>query len=495
MTPVDCDLLVVGGQVLTMDPERRILDDGGVAVTSGRIEAVGTGADIRDRYRPRKIIDATGGLVMPGLINTHTHVIQSLLRGGLAQDRSLFDWLLNYHYAGLGAFRPDDARLGATLYCAEAIRGGITTIVDNADERRDDDVAVASIQAFVDIGIRAIYGRMFSDRSVVEPPELGKYAEAVMRRSPNVKHATDFVESTEDALAHVDSLVQRFHGAGGGRIQVWPAPTIPNLTSEAGLMGSLEMAERNGTMVTVHLSEAPIDATMYGMSSTEYLYAIGFLSPLVLAAHCVHCNERDLRLLRSHDVKVAHNAISNLYLASGFAPVARMAALGITVGLGTDDPDCNETINMFLVMKAAALVQKAHNLDAAALTSEQVVEMATIDGARAVGMEDRIGSLEVGKRADIIVVDLQEPQLQPMHHVPNALVYQAYGSEVRTTIIDGEVLMEDRALIFLEDRDEASLYREARAASLAIIERANLEGLDRGWASLRKIAAPRSSPD
>jgi cytosine/adenosine deaminase-related metal-dependent hydrolase len=489
MTQQDCDLLVVGGRVLTMDPARTILEDGGVAVNAGRIEAVGSSAHLRDRYRAVRRIDAAGGLVMPGLINTHTHAIQSLLRGGLAQDRSLFDWLLNYHYAGLGAFTPDDARLGATLYCAEAIRGGITTIVDNADERRSDDVAVASIEAFADIGIRSIYGRMFSDRSVVEPPELGKYAETVMRRSPNVKHATDFVEATDEALAHIESLIRRFHGSAGGRIQVWPAPTIPNLTSEAGLMGSLELAEKHGTRVTVHLSEAPIDATMYGMSSTEYLYAIGFLSPLVLAAHCVHCTDRDLRLLRSHDVKVAHNAISNLYLASGFAPVARMAALGITVGLGTDDPDCNETINMFLVMKAAALVQKAHYLDAAALTSEQVVEMATIDGARAVGMEDRIGSLEVGKRADLIVIDLQEPQLQPMHHIPSALVYQTYGSEVRTTIVDGHVLMEDRVLAFLGDREEASLYREAQAASLGIIERANLEGLDRGWVSTRRAVA------
>lgn len=488
MTEQDCDLLIEGGTVLTMDPGRTILEDGAVAVSAGRIEAVGPAAGVRGRYQPRQRINASGGLVMPGLINTHTHVIQSLLRGGLAQDRGLFDWLLNYHYAGLGSFTPDDAVLGATLYCAEAIRGGITTIVDNADERRADDVAVASIQTLADIGIRAIYGRMFSDREVVEPPELGKYAEAIMRRSPNVKHATDFVETTDEALAHVESLIRRFHGSAGGRIQVWPAPTIPNLTSEAGLMGSLELARKHDTMVTVHLSEAPIDATMFGMSSTEYLYSIGFLSPLVLAAHCVHCTDRDLRLLRSHDVKVAHNAISNLYLASGFAPVADMAALGITVGLGTDDPDCNETINMLLVMKAAALVQKAHCLDAAALTSEKVVEMATIDGARAVGMEDRIGSLETGKRADVIVVDLQQPQLQPMHHIPNALVYQAYGSEVLTTVVDGEVLMKDRVLAFLGDRDEAALYREAQAASLGIIQRANLEGLDRGWMSTQPAA-------
>jgi cytosine/adenosine deaminase-related metal-dependent hydrolase len=485
VTPTQSDLLISNGLVVTVDPGRRVLSNGAVAIDDSRIIAVGDTDQLREHYRADKEIDATGKIVMPGLINAHTHVIQSLLRGGMAQDRSLFDWLLNHHYAGLAAYTPDDARLGAMLYCTEAIRGGITTIVDNADERRSDDIAVASIEAFIEVGIRAVYGRMFSDRSTPEPVELAKYAEAIMRKAPDVRHAIDFVESTDDALAHITSLIERYHGAGDGRIAVWPAPTIPNLTSEEGMMRSLELAQRHDTMVTIHLSEAPIDAYMYGMSSTEYLASIRFLDPRVLAAHCVHCTPRDLRLLREHDVKVAHNALSNLYLASGIAPIAEMVAQGITVGLGTDDPDCNETINMFQVMKAAALVQRARYLDAAALTSEQVVEMATIDGARAIGMEDQLGSLEPGKRADVIVIDPETPQMQPMHHVPNALVYQAYGSEVVTTIVNGQILMEDRELGFLSPESELELLREASAVSGAIAARANLSDPDRGW-----IAAP-----
>ena len=158
-----------------------------------------------------------------------------------------------------------------------------------------------------------------------------------------------------------------------------------------------------------------------------------------------------------------------------------MVSYGITVSLGTDDPDCNESINMFQVMKAAALVQRAKYLDASALTSEEVLEMATISGARAVGLEDEIGSLETGKRADVIVIDLNAPQLWPMHHIPNALVYQAYGSEIETTIIDGRVVMRDRELQFLKGDRESELYRDAQGAAVAIAERAGLEGLDRGW--------------
>ena len=476
-----CDLILSNGTVLTMDPDRRTLESGAIAIADGRIVGIGNSSEITSQFMSDDTIDATGKLVMPGLVNGHTHVIQTLLRGGLAQDRSLFDWLINVHYAGLAAFTPDDARLGAMLFCAEAVRGGLTTIVDNACQSRTDEVAVATLETFADIGMRVIYGRMFSDRESPEPAVLGEYAAAIMRKSPDVKHATDWIESTDDALAHIESLVDRFHGSGDGRIQVWPAPTIANLCSEAGLMGSVEIADRHGTMVTTHLSEAPIDAHMFGMSSTEYLYSIGFLSPKVLAAHCVHCDDRDLRLLRSNDVKVAYNALSNLFLASGLAPIAEMVSYGITVSLGTDDPDCNESINMFQVMKAAALVQRAKYLDASALTSEEVLEMATISGARAVGLEDEIGSLETGKRADVIVIALNAPQLWPMHHIPNALVYQAYGSEVETTIIDGRVVMRDRELQFLKGDRESELYRDAQGAAVAIAERAGLEGLDRGW--------------
>jgi len=188
--------------------------------------------------------------------------------------------------------------------------------------------------------------------------------------------------------------------------------------------------------------------------------------------------------LKVHDVKVAHNPVSNLYLASGVAPITKMVSNGVTVGIGTDDANCNESVNMIQAMKIAALSQRGANYDASALTSEKVVEMATIDGARALGLEDEIGSLETNKKADIILIDADCPQLLPLHHIPNGLVYQAYGTEIETVIVDGSIVMEDRKLSFLDEKEEKAFYKEAQKRSVDIAKRARLEGLERKWTTL-----------
>lgn len=477
------DLIIKGGKVLTMDKGRRIIENGAVVINGNKIEAIGNTEEIIKKYEAKKVIDAAGKLIMPGFVSVHTHVIQLLMRGGLSQDRELYDWLFNVLYAGLANYTADDATLATDVYCAEAIRAGITTIVDNEDQGRSDDCAVATIKEFIRTGIRAVYARMFFDAS---PQHLSKTVETIMRKAPTVKHATDLIETSEHAIAHIESLMKRFHNTENGRIMVWPAPSIPNIVSENGLMMASELAAKYGTMVTVHLAEAPLDANMYNLTATEFLHSLGFLSPRVLAAHCVWMNDRDLRLLKVNDVKVAHNSVSNLYLASGIAPISKMIAQGITVGIGTDDANCNESVNMIQAMKIAALAQRVANYDPSALTSEKVVEMATIDGAKALGLENEIGSLEVGKKADVILLDLKQPQLCPLHHIPNGLVFQAYGSEVETVIVDGRIVMENRKLSFLDGKDEGELYKAAQAASLGIAKRTGLQGLDREWRTLGK---------
>lgn len=472
------DLLIKGGKILTMDEGRTIIQDGAVAIKDNKIEAVGENATISAKYKADKVIDAKGKLIMPGFINVHTHVMQVLLRGGVSQDKELYDWLFNVLYSGLSKYTGEDAAIATNLYCAEAIRAGITTIVDNEDQGKNDECAVATINEFSRIGIRAIYARMFFDSS---PDHLSKYIETVMRKAPTVQHSQDLIETSEQALSHIESLIKRFHNTQNGRIKVWPAPSLPNIVSEEGLLEALEMAKKYDTMVTTHLAEAPLDANMYGMTATEFSHCLGFLSPRVLAAHCVWMNDRDLRLLKVNDVKVANNSVSNLYLGSGIAPISKMISQGITVGIGTDDANCNESINMIQAMKIAALTQRASNLDASALTSEKVVEMATIDAAKALGMENEIGSLEPGKKADIIILNLTQPQLTPLHHIPNGLVFQAYGSEVETTIIDGKIIMEDRNLSFLDSKQEKELYIDAQKTSYEIAKRAGLPGLKREW--------------
>lgn len=475
------DLLIKGGRVLTMDGTRAIIEDGAIAIKGNRIEAIGPSAEITAKYTAEKVINANGKLVMPGFVNVHTHVIQVLLRGGLSQDKELYDWLFNVLYAGLSKYTGEDAAIATNLYCTEAIRAGITTIVDNEDQGRSDDCAVSTIKEFSRIGIRAVYARMFFDAS---PEHLSKYIETVMRKAPTVRHSEDLIETSEQALSHIESLIKRFHNTEDGRIMVWPAPSLPNIVSERGLLEGLELAKKYDTMVTTHLAEAPLDANMYGMTATEFLHCLGFLSPKVLAAHCVWMNDRDLRLLKVNDVKVAHNAVSNLYLASGIAPISKMVSQGITVGIGTDDANCNESINMIQAMKIAALAQRTNNFDPSALTSEKIVEMATIDAAKAIGLDHEIGSLEVGKKADLIILDLAQPQLCPLHHIPNGLVFQAYGSEVETSIVDGKILMQDRVLNFLNNKEEKELYEDAQKASQAIAKRAGLPGLEREWRTL-----------
>lgn len=478
------DLVVENVTVLTMDPDRRVLANASVAVRDDRIVAVGDGRGVPVGGTARRI-DGTGKVLMPGFVNAHTHAIHNLLRGGLSDDRTLYDWLLNVLYPGVLAYTADDARLAARLFCVEAIRSGITTVVDNADFGRRDELADATIDTYVDLGLRAIYARMFSDTT---PDDLVPYVETIEAKEPEVRHDPEPTEDTGAALASIEALIGRHHGRADGRIQVWPSPGIAIFTTRAGLLGAKELARRNGTMLTIHVAESRFDAQQFGVSSVEYLASIGFLGPDVLAGHCVHLDDNDIRMLRVLDVKVANNVVSNMFLASGIAPVSELVLAGVTVGIGTDDCNCNTSVNMLADMKFAALAQKAKYQSSAAITAEKVVEMATIDGARAVGLEDSIGSIEVGKKADFILIDLRHPQAVPCFSIPSVLVYQAYGNEVDTVVVDGRVLMEGRRLTDMTEEEEAELLTGVQAAAEAVVERARLERIrDRGWRSFVAI--------
>jgi atrazine chlorohydrolase/5-methylthioadenosine/S-adenosylhomocysteine deaminase/melamine deaminase len=276
--------------------------------------------------------------------------------------------------------------------------------------------------------------------------------------------------------------MNKYHGTAGGRISVWPAPGIVHFLTIDGMLGALSLAEKHDTMVSTHLAESPADAEIYGVSSTQFLAYIGYLNKRLLAGHCVWMKDRDLRILKKFDVKVSHLPVSNQFLASGIAPVARMLGFGITVSIGTDDVNCNESVNMVSDMKHVALLQKVNNLDSGAITAEKVLEMSTIDGARAIRMEDQVGSIEVGKKADIIVIDLQRPHLKPCHHIPAVLVYQANGSEIDTTIVDGKILMTGGKPTILSEAEEKKAMEDAQNASIKIAERAGMHWRrDRGW--------------
>jgi cytosine/adenosine deaminase-related metal-dependent hydrolase len=489
------ELLIEDVTVLTMDAERRTIPHGWISVADNRIEAVGQGepppAEGARRIRGR------GGLAMPGLISTHQHVIDSLLRGGLEQDRDLVDWLINALYGGLSAYTPEDCRLAATLTVTEALRAGVTTLTDNWGVNNGDDparvaeCAEATLETYKSTGIRVMFAPMMQD---VFPDYWAGLATTLRwkNRGSRLDPAT-LTEDTDHALGRVESLLAAHHGSENGRIRICPAPILVQTASPQVLLGALELARRFDTIVTIHNCESARDAQVFtesgrAMSSTDYLNALGFLDERVLAAHCVWLDDRDLRLFKVCGAKVAHCPSSNSVLASGVAPVSKMVLAGIPVGLGTDNMNANCNVSILREMRHAVLLQKAVTLDPGALTAEKAVEMATIDGARALGLEDELGSIEASKKADIIVLDTDRPHWYPRHHIASVLVYQAQSDDVCTVIVDGRVVMEDRVLSHLPPDAEPAFYAGVQKASDDIIKRAGLETIvRRGWQSESRI--------
>lgn len=475
------DLLINGATVVTMNPDRGVIPDAGVAVTDDRIVAAGPRKEL-SKYDAARVIEAEGKALLPGFVNAHCHCTHNLMRGGPCDDRVLYDWLVNGLNPAMKAYGPGDPRVAAELYCVESIRAGITTTVDSEDYSRHDHICDEAMDVYKRMGIRIIYGDSFFD---LIPDEWVPYIEACEAKEPEINHDHEILERTDEALARIQSRIDRYHGAAGGRIQVWPEPCIACMTTREGLVGVKELARRNGTGIHLHASQSSFDKYQNGMSSVEYLETCGFWGPEVLAAHMVQIEPNDLRIMKRYDVKVAHNAVSNQFVADGIAPVMEYATAGLTVGIGTDDCNANQSACMLSDMKVAALAQKVRYLSSAAMTAEKVLEMATIDGAHAVGLADEVGSVEVGKKADLILVDLRTPQTTPCHNVPSALVYHSYGHEVTTTIVDGQVLMDDRALTSMTTEEEADLLARAQDASTAVLERAGMQKLrDREWTTV-----------
>jgi atrazine chlorohydrolase/5-methylthioadenosine/S-adenosylhomocysteine deaminase/melamine deaminase len=350
--------------------------------------------------------------------------------------------------------------------------------VDNEDISPADFARVgkAAIDGFTDAGIRAVYARMFFDMA---RPELDDLLGAIMAKEPAVHHVS-VNASLDHSLDGLEELIRRHHGSAGGRIQVWPGPSIPFLLSEKGIHASQRLARDHDTMWTMHVSEDAIERQVHWMNTPEFLHNTGCLDDRLLAAHCVHIGERDIRFFGQHKVKVSTQPVSNSYLAAGVAPVPALLTAGVTVGIGTDDSNCNDSVNLISDMKVLALLHRAVHADASIITPEKILEMATIDGARAVGMESDIGSIEVGKKADLITLDLRTPQTTPAHDLVATIVFQAYGSEVDNVLVDGEIVMADRRLRFLEGQDEAAFLADAASRSVRVLRDSGIAG-SRNW--------------
>lgn len=427
------DLLITGGAVVTMDGERRVIDDGFVAIRGERIVEVGDAAQLKVKnYRAKQTIDARGKVVLPGLINTHTHIPMTLFRG-IADDLNLQDWLTKYIFpAEAKNVTRDFVVAGTRLGLAEMIRGGTTTYADMY--YFEDAIAEETKKA----GVRGVLGETVIDFPV---PDNKTWAEA---------------------MNYSEKFLQRWKG--DSLITAAIAPHAPYTVNTAHLNEVRALAERLDAPILIHLAEAPTEtefmAKTYNSRPATYLEKINFLSPRVLAAHVVHVNDEEIALLKRREVGVGHCPQSNMKLASGTAPVPAMLKAGLRLGLGTDGAASNHDLSMWEEMDSAAKLHKLIANDPTVVPALQALEMATIGGARAIHLEKEIGSLEAGKRADMIVVDLNAPHLTPVYTFYSHLVYAAKASDVTDTIVNGRVLMRNRRLLTLNEEAVKAAARE-----------------------------------
>jgi 5-methylthioadenosine/S-adenosylhomocysteine deaminase len=427
------ELIVAGGTVVSMDAERRVLDDGAVAVSGDTIVAVATRSEILARYIAVRQIDASGKLVLPGFINGHTHVPMALFRG-LKDDVTLDVWLKDYIFpAEAKNVTEDFVRWGTRLAAAEMIRGGTTTF---ADMYYFEDAIAEETKA---AGMRGILGETWIDFP-----------------APDNK-------TREATAAYTEKFLQRWKG--DPLIQAAPAPHSIYLCSEKTLRDAQAMARKYHAPILIHVAESKKEhddsVTKNGATSVQYMNRIGLLGPEIIAAHCIFVDEADRKLLAENGVGCVHNPSSNMMLASGVAPVIEERAAGIAVGLGTDGPaGSNNDLDLMEEMDLAAKLQKITKVDPRALGAKAVVEMATIEGAKAVHLEKEIGSLEAGKKADIILIGLDTPNAVPMYDVYSQLAYALKASEVETVIIGGRVVMRDRKLQTIKEEEVLAKARE-----------------------------------
>ncbi len=435
---VPVDLMITNGLVVTMDAGMSVVEGGSVVVNKGEIVAVGSSAVLNEQYNAARTINAAGKLVMPGLVNTHIHAAMTLFRG-LADDLPLDTWLTKHIWPAEAKFiTPSSVRIGANLALAEMILSGTTTFSDMYFYA--DELAQAAKTA----GVRGVVGE-----AVLDFP------------TPDSK-------SPQESFIIIEKLAAKWKN--DPLIMIAVAPHAPYTCSPETLKAAKKLADTLGLPLTIHVSETRKEVTditaKYGVPPFEHLDRLGFFGGTVIVAHAVYPTPNEIRLMAEKKVGVAHNPQSNMKLASGVAPVPEMLRAGIAVGLGTDGAASNNNLNMFKEMNAAALLQKISSLEPTAMNARETVKAATIGGARVLGMEKRIGSLEKGKRADLIIIDLNRPNLVPLYDVYSLLVYAANGADVETVIIDGRTVMENRKLLTL---DEESVMREARKLGLKIL--------------------------
>ena len=453
------DHLLKNGIIVTVNPDREVFFHGAVAVQGNKIVDVGESAALEAKYPDAaQVTDLEGKIVFPGFVNTHNHLFQTLLKG-LGDDMVLKDWLETMTFPAATNLTREDCYLAAMLGCMEGLHSGITTMLDYMYPHPTGELSDGVIDAMRELGIRGVLGRGCMDTGA----QFGVH--------PGIMQDVDTIEKD------LRRLFETYHNSENGRIKIWVAPAAMWSNSRPLLEMLWRVTNEYKSGFTVHISETPFDRDaaeeLHGKPDAELLEEMGIVGPNVLMVHCCYLTDKDIAMARKYDMKVSHNVCSNQYLSSGVADVPKMLRNGITVSLGVDGAASNNAQDMVELMKFTALQHKVATRDPLAMTAEKVLEMATIDGARALGMEDEIGSLEVGKKADLVIFDPVEcPKAIPMHNPVSTLVYSASMKNIVGAMVDGRVVMENGVITTV--KDEKEIYRRVQKCAEDLCERGHI---------------------
>ena len=457
------DLLVTCAGVVTLDAEQTVHSPGAIAVRGDRIVEVGPRDALVGRYQPARRLDAPACYAFPGLINTHNHLWQTMLKG-LGDDLPLIAWIEALLLPTIPLLDEEVCYLGAALGALEAARSGCTTTLDFMHCVRDCSTYDAVLRAFEDIGLNLVLGRGLRDRAPenapVDPADLDLAAQ----------------------LTDCERLFERY-----GRERVWLAPSTTWAMTEEGLRAVRALADRTGMPITIHLDEVRFDSEeslrRFGLRSLPYLDSIGFLKPDVLHAHGVWLDDHDVELFAKRGCALSYNPVSNMYLGSGIPPIRDLLAAGVRVSLATDGAASNNSQDLLEALKFGALLQKVAHCDPTVVTAPQALRMATLGGADALGRSD-LGHLAPGARADFFLFDPRHPRSIPLHDPISTLVYSAGQSNVVTTVAAGRVVLENGRITTV---DEADLLGRAQEAALALARRAGTDALVRERATRTQL--------
>ena len=406
------NILIKNITLVPMDGKEDLIKNTNIYIEDDKITHIG---ELREDIKVDRTIDGKNKLAMPGLINAHTHIGMSLLRN-YADDLPLHEWLTQKIWPTEANLRAEDVYWGSMLSMVEMIQSGTTAFCD--------------MYFFMD--------------------EVGKGLEEIGMRGVLTRGLIEEQGQNSDKLLDTKNLYKNWHDKGNGKIKVMVAPHAPYTCSPKFLEEIMDLAKELNTGIHIHLSETEKEVKdsfeKWGKSPIEHVYDLGLFEFPTVAAHCVHVDDKDISIMKANNVNPVNNPSSNLKLASGFAPIDKMLKSGINVALGTDGSSSNNNLNMFEEIHLASIVNKAVNKDAISVPAIEALKMATINGAKALGWDNEIGSIEIGKKADIILIDMHKPHLYPIHNIISALAYSVQGSDVDTVIVDGKILMENREM-------------------------------------------------